>query len=561
MSENKLPNFNKLVRTSTASGIELKTVYKPEDVNKEHYEKEVGDPGCYPYTRGIYPEMYRSRLWQKSFIVSYASPEETNEGFRKNLAKGITGCRVTEDLPSQMGLDPDHPLAWNSMMCGGVSAYAKNVFDIELDGLPLENTTYEMGTGGIIDSIYMYCAVAAKLELAGGNIKNLKGSGIATPIRAKLVYGHPSWPTEIDRRVLTDHLEFTQEFTPRWYPFAPNGVDCNQAGANAVHELAFVFAETMAVLDDFIARGHHIDDYKSMVFALDSDSDFFETIAKYRCARRMWAKITKERYGAKKESTMKLKLGLRTSGASLTKNRPLANTARITLQILESVLAGVNAIDACSLDEAIGLPTNEARQFSLDAHNIIAYEANVPQVVDPLGGSYYLEWLTDKLEEETWKVLKDFEERGGTWACLESGYLSSLLEEDRLKQQHEKAEHTKIVVGLNAFDGDEGPINEAILNNAVKTPTVEERLARIEELKAYRASRDQEALAEGLRNLYLVVKDKTQNCNRAMIDAVKAGATVGEFCGVVRMAYGLEFDFSGLTKAPEHVMEALKDVL
>ena len=265
MNKKELPTYNQLVRDETMSGIYVKPVYTPDDVKDLDYETELANPGTYPFTRGIYPEMYRSRLWQKSFIVSYASPEETNAGFREIMKKGVGGLRVTTDLPAQMGLDPDHPLAWNSLMCGGVNPYAINVYQQILDGLPLENATYEMGTGCIMDSVYMYSAAAANLELHGGTLANLKGSGIANLIRSKLVYGFEAWSTEIERRVLLDHIEFTMASTPKWYPFAPNGVDPNQAGINAVHELGEALGEAMIVLDDLVERGHTIDEYGAMV--------------------------------------------------------------------------------------------------------------------------------------------------------------------------------------------------------------------------------------------------------------------------------------------------------
>lgn len=555
------PDPNQVVRDTTLSGIYVKPLYTPEDMKgQEYYDQNIADPGTYPFTRGIYPVMYRNRLWQKSFIVSYASPEDTNAGFKKLIANGVTGLRLTEDLPSQMGVDPDHPLAWNTMMCGGVYPYAKNVFETVLDGLPLEKATYELGTSGIFDSVYMYSSMAAQIELRGGNLVNMKGSGIADPIRSKLVYGLPSWPTNVERRILMDHIEFSLDNTPKWKPFAPNGVDPNQAGMNAVHELGAALGSAMAVLDDLKERGRTIDDYGAMVFALDSDTDFFETIAKFRCARRMWAKIAKERYGATKNNAMKLKLGTRTSGLSLQRQKPLNNTARVAIQMLSAVLAGVNAIDACSIDEAIGLPSDEARTFSMDTHNIITHECNVPLVTDPLGGSYYLEWLTDKLEEETNAYLKDIEDRGGMYACLESGYFHAVLEEDRLQAQIEKANGTRILVGVNEFQGEGGNINKAVSSNAYRTPTVEQRREWVEGFKKFRDSRDNEKLAECFRQLYLDTRDGA-NVSRAMIEGCKAGMTVGEACGIVRLGYGLEYDFSGMTQMPELVREALKDVM
>lgn len=559
--EKKAVSFdaNALVREETLSGIYVKPVFTPDDSKNRDYENNVADPGVYPFTRGLYPTMYRDRLWQKSFIVSYASPEDTNEGFKNLLKNGVTGLRLTEDLPSQMGLDPDHPLAWNTMMCGGVNPYAKNVFETVLADLPLEAATYELGTSGIFDSVYMYSSMAAQIELRGGNIQNLKGSGIADPIRSKLVYGLLSWPTEIERRILMDHIEFCMENTPKWKPFAPNGVDPNQAGMNAVHELGAALGSAIAVLEDLQKRGHSIDEYGSMVFALDSDSDFFETIAKFRCARRMWAKIAKERFGATTKKAMQLKLGTRTSGLSLQRQKPLNNTSRVTLQMLSAVLGGVNAIDACSIDEAMGLPSDEARTFSMDTHNVIIHEANIPLVADPLGGSYYLEWLTDKLEEETFAYLKDIEERGGMYECLESGYFHAVLEEDRLRAQKEKADGTRLLVGVNAFTTGGGFINKAVGDNAYRTPSVEQRQEWVDGYRNFCASRNADELAQACRRLYLDTKNGA-NVSRAMIDGAKAGMTVGEVCGVIRMAYGLNYDFADMISVPAHIEKALKDV-
>ena len=274
---------------------------------------------------------------------------------------------------------------------------------------------------------------------------------------------------------------------------------------NAVHELGAALGSAIAVLEDLKERGHSIDEYGAMVFALDSDSDFFETIAKFRCARRMWAKIAKERFGATTKKAMQLKLGTRTSGLSLQRQKPLNNTARVTLQMLSAVLGGVNAIDACSIDEAMGLPSDEARTFSMDTHNIIIHEANIPLTADPLGGSYYLEWLTDKLEEETTAYLKDIEEKGGMYQCLESGYFHAVLEEDRLRAQKEKANGTRLIVGVNAFLGEGGSINKAISDNAYRTPSVEQRRQWVKDFRDFCKSRDRGHLASACRRLKCAV--------------------------------------------------------
>ncbi|MDR2006646.1 MAG: acyl-CoA mutase large subunit family protein, partial [Acidaminococcales bacterium] len=353
-------------------------------------------------------------------------------------------------------------------------------------------------------------------------------------------------------------IEFCLKNTPKWKAIAPNGVDPCQGGMNAVHELGEVIAVCSAVIDDLNKKGISIDDYGSMVVALDAESDFFETIAKFRAARKMWAKLAKDKFGAKTKQAMQLKIGIRTSGLSLQMQKPLNNAARVTLQILSCVFGGVNSIDASSMDEAIGLPSYEARMFNLDTQHIITHEANVPLVADPLGGSYYLEWMTDKIEKETNLYLAEIEKRGGIYTCLDSGWLHSIMEEDRLKVQHEKASGKRLIVGVNSFKGEEGPINQQIANCSYKVPSEEMRMDRIEELKKFRAARDPKLLADCARKLYTDTHTGA-NVSRAMIDSGKAGMTIGEVCGIVRLAYGLRYDPMETIDTPDYIKSALKE--
>jgi len=550
-----------LVRDCTQSNIFVKAVYNPDDLKDMDYEKDIADPGQFPYTRGLYPEMFRNKLWLKSFLVSYDTPENTNAAFKQFIAQGMNDLRITTDLTSQAGFDPDHPIAEASMFCGGINAYAINTYERVVKDLPLAGTIYELGSQSVFGSVYSYCLMVGMMEKRGFDLKDLYGSGITDPIRSKLVYGDPSWPTEVERRVTIDQLEFVLENTPRWKPIVPNGVDPCQSGMNAYHELGEVIACAMGILDDFCARGHEVDEFGPMVFALDIESDFFESIAKCRAARRMWARIMKERYHAKKSSTMKLKIGIRTSGMSLTAQKPLNNAARIVLQTLACVFAGVNSIDACSMDEALGLPSSDARSLALDTQHIIAHETNVPLVADPLGGSYYLEWMTNKLEEEAYKFIDEIEQHGGVFKALESGWLNQITEQDRLTVQKEKANGTRIIVGYNAYNkGGDGPINQAVADCAYTVPGKEARQAVVQEFKDFCATRDMDKLADTMRRLYLDTKEG-RNIIRTMVDGVKEGMTVGEACGIVRMGYGLEYDSVSVIDTPEHVKEALKDVL
>jgi len=549
-----------MVRTATQSGIELKPGYGPDDISHLSYEADSGNPGEYPFLRGIYPNMYRDRLWLKSFIVSYATAEETNQAFRQYIANGMTDLRLLCDLPTQAGIDPDHPSAWNSMMCGGVATYALNVYEEMLDSLPLGDAVFELAHAGMSSFIYFYGLLVAMMENKGIDIKQLRGNSINDPIRTKLVYGCPDFPTRVDRRICLDHIEFSIGNTPNWRPVAPNGVDPCQGGMDAVRELGGCLAVATAVMEDLRERGISLDEYGPMVFSLDAESDFFETIAKFRLARKMWAKIAREKFGATTNRAAQLKIGIRTSGLSLTYQKPLNNAARITLQILSCVLGGVNSLDASSMDEAVGLPSPEARIFNLDTQHIITHEANVPLVADPLGGSYYLEWLTSTMEGKVNEYLGEIERQGGIFECLESGWLNKVMESSRLKVQREKAEGKRLIVGVNAFrsEEEEGPINEAIKDVAYKAPTIAMREQRVREVKQFKASRDMARLNPLTTDLFVATREG-RNVQRAVIEAAKAGLTIGECVGVIRLGSGVEYDPFKEIEAPEFVRDVVEE--
>ena len=552
--------FGHMVRTATQSHIELKSHYTPEDCKEISYATDLGDPGEYPFTRGLYPEMYRDRLWLKSFIVSYSTPEDTNAAFKQYIAHGMTDLRLVADLPTQSGIDPDHPFAWNSMMCGGVATYALHVYEKMLKGLPLENVVYELAHSSISNFIYFYSLLVALMENRGLDIAQLRGNSINDPVRAKLVYASPDFPTHIARRVCLDHIEYSVRNTPKWRPFAPNGVDPCQGGMDAVRELGGCLAVATTICLDLIERSISIDDYGAMVFSLDAESDFFETIAKFRAARRLWARIAREKLGARTRKAMQLKIGIRTSGLSLQNQKPLNNTARVTLQILSCILGGVNSLDASSIDEAIGLPSYEARVFNLDTQHIITHEANVPLVADPLGGSYYLEWLTSRLENEVNRYLDEVEARGGIFECLESGWLKDLMEANRLRVQREMAKGTRLIVGVNAFqgEGEEGPINQAIRDVAYKAPSVVLREQKVREVKEFKQNRNQEALKRSLKEIYRATKEG-RNVTRPIIEAVKTGATLGEVTGVIRLSYGIPYDPFEQIDMPPFVRQLVRE--
>jgi methylmalonyl-CoA mutase N-terminal domain/subunit len=546
-------SLGEIIRDATQSFIPLNGFYTPEDVKDLDYERDLSDPGCYPFTRGIYPRMYRDRLWLKTFIVSYSTPEDTNQAFKEYVASGQTGLRLLCDLPTQSGIDPDHPASWNSMMCGGISSCALETYERMLDGLPLANVDYELAHMGMSSVLCFYSYLVAMMENRGIPISTLRGSAINDPFRSKIVYACPDFPTEIDRRITLDLIEFAVRNTPKWKAYAPNGVDPQQSGMVAPQEMAEVLGVATAVYSDLInERKISLDEVGPTVFAMDAESDFFETLCKFRATRRMWAKIAKEKLGATTARAQSLRIGIRTSGLSLQTQKPLNNAARVTLQILSCVLGGVNSLDASSIDEAIGLPSREARLFNLDAQHIITHEANVPLVADPLGGSYYVEWLTSKLEEETNQILREIEANGGMWKCLESGFLRQMIDSSRMRVQAEINENKRLIVGVNAFQGEEGPINKVIENCAYKVPSKQMRLQTIADIKRVRATRDPEKTKAAVMELYNATKEG-RNVVRATIEASKAGVTVGETVGIIRMAYGYGYDPLNQISTPDFI--------
>lgn len=546
-----------MVRGETQGGIPLDDVYRPEDVRDVDYDRDLADPGCCPYTRGIYPKMYRKQLWIKSFIVSYSTPEETNQAFKEYIAAGQTGLRLLADLPIQTGIDPDHPASWNAMMCGGMSSYAIDCYEKALEGLPLENVDYELAHSSISSALFCYALLVAVMERRGHSIASLRGSNINDPFRANIVYGCPDFPTEVARRVCLDLIEFGVRNTPKWKAYAPNGVDPQQSGLLASQEVSQVLGVARAVYRDLISgRGIGLDEVGPTVFSLDAEADLFETVAKFRAARRMWARMAKEELGATSARAMSLRIGIRTSGLALQTQKPLNNAARVTLHVLACVLGGVNSIDASSIDEAIGLPSREARMFNLDMQHIITHEANVPLVADPLGGSYYVEWLTNRIEQDAYAELAEIERRGGMWDCLESGYLRSRIDRSRAKVQEEISAGRRLIVGVNVSPGEEGPINRAIEQTSYRVPSRRTRLKNIAAVRRMKRQRDRSVAVRALKDLYDAAREG-RNVVRPVIEAAKAEVTIGEVVGTVRLAYGYEYDPLGQIATPGIVKQAV----
>jgi methylmalonyl-CoA mutase N-terminal domain/subunit len=550
-------NFGALIRDKTQSNIPVKSVYGPQDTEGLDYKKDLGDPGAFPFTRGIYPEMYRKSLWLKSFIVCYATPEETNRAFKKYIAAGQTGLRVLTDTSTLSGVDPDHPLAKYDIMCNGNPTFALTEYETMLEGISLENIDFESANSTPSGSFFTYVFLVALMENRGYDISKLKGTNINDPIHAFIVYATPEFPPDLAKKINLDLIEFGIKNTPKWHPCTPCGYDMRDAGINSIQEMAFVMGNAVQYYGDVInERGLKFDDFRPMVFSMSSESDFFETIAKFRATRRLWANIAKERLGATNPRNMSCRIGIRTAGNSIYPQKPINNTARITMQILAAVLGGVQSIDPSGIDETFGLPSEESRIFELDIQHIIAHENNVPLVADPLGGSYYVESLTSKLEAEAKSLLEEIDQIGGMWECLKTGWLRQQFDKTTAEIHTEIDECKRLIVGANSFQGEDGDISKTIIDGAYKVPPDEKRFGAIDRVKELRQSRNQKNVQRRLSDLARAVQED-QNVVRPTIEAAKAYATLGEIVGTIRMAKDLSYDPYERISEPEFLSDVM----
>jgi methylmalonyl-CoA mutase N-terminal domain/subunit len=549
--------FGSLIRDATQSDIPVHPFYDPADLEGLDYARDLGNPGEYPFTRGPYKNMYRDRLWVKSFIVCYSVPEETNRAFKKYIEAGQTGLRVLTDTSTLSGVDPDHPLARYDIMCNGNPTFALTEYETMLEGIPLEDIDLESANSTPSGSFFTYVFLVSLMEKLGHNIANLRGTNINDPIHAFVVYGTPEFPYDLARKANLDLVEFGVRHTPRFHPCTPCGYDMRDMGIDTIQEVAFVLGNAIQYYGDAIAhRGVTIDAMRPMVFSMSAESDFFETICKFRAIRRMWARIAKERLGATTPQAMRCRIGIRTAGNSIYPQKPINNTARITLQMLAAVLGGVQSIDPSGIDEPFGLPSEESRIFELDAQHIIAHEANIPLAADPLGGSYYVEWLTNQIEEKATKLLGEIDKRDGMWNCLESGWLQHQFDETTVRIHGEIDKRKRLIIGVNSFEGEDGPMSRLIRENAYKVPPDEKRFGAIDRVKELRKSRDQQKVQEALRGLADAAKSG-HSLVRPAIEAAKTYATVGEMIGAMRIGYGYSYDPYEQVEGPDFLITAV----
>jgi methylmalonyl-CoA mutase N-terminal domain/subunit len=514
---------------TTISGVPIEPLYGPEDLRGFDPAHDLGSPGDFPYTRGIHRDMYRGKLWTMRQFSGFATPEETNRRYLYLLEQGQTGLSVAFDLPTLMGYDADHAMSLGEVGKCGVSICSLEDMETLFRGIPLSDVTVSMTINSPAAVLWaMYLAVAeqqgADWSKLGGTIQN----DILKEYIAQKEYIFPPRPS---MRLVTDTIEFGARHTPRFNPISISGYHIREAGSTAVQELAFTLRDGIEYVDWALERGLAIDDFAPRLsFFFNAHSDFFEEIAKYRAARKIWAYVMRDRYGARSERSTKLRFHAQTAGCSLTWQQPYNNVVRTALQAMSAVLGGAQSLHTNSLDEAYALPSEHAVTLALRTQQVLAYETGVAQTPDPLGGSYFLEKLTLETESAANDYIRRIDEMGGMIAAVEAGFPQSEIASASYRYQREVETGERVIVGVNRFQSDDQPI---------ELLQIDETSARHQEekLNALRTRRDNGRAQKALDALKRAAEG-TENTMPYLLDAVRAYATLGEICDALREVFG-----------------------
>ncbi len=515
--------------TDTLSGIPVYEVYEPDDPTVRDPER-LGRPGEYPFTRGIHPDMYRGRLWTMRQFAGFGAAEDTNRRFHYLLEHGQTGLSVAFDMPTLMGYDSDHPRALGEVGREGVAIDSVEDMEILLKGIPLDRVTTSMTINAPANILLaMYIAVA---ERQGVRCDQLGGTTQTDMLKEFIAQKEWIVPPRPSMRLIQDMLAFGVRELPKWNIISISGYHIREAGSTAVQELAFTLADGIAYVQAGIDAGLNVDAFAPRLsFFFDVHNDFFEEIAKFRAARRMWATVMRERFGAKNPRSWWLRTHAQTAGVSLTAQQPLNNIARVALQALAAVLGGTQSLHTNSMDETYALPTEEAVTVALRTQQILAYESGVAATVDPLGGSYFVEALTDRIEEAAWAYIRRIDDLGGMVTAVETGYPMREIAEASFHFQQQVERKERLIVGVNEFVAPE----ERSIPILKIDPDVERRqVERTRRVRAERNSTQVHRHLDGLRS----AAEGSGNTMEHILECVKAHATVGEICGVLRGVYG-----------------------
>jgi methylmalonyl-CoA mutase N-terminal domain/subunit len=514
----------------TLSGLPVERVYAPEDLAGWRYEERLGYPGEFPFTRGVYPTMYRGRLWTMRMFAGFGRPEDTNRRFKFLLEQGQTGLSTAFDMPSLMGYDADHPRARGEVGREGVSVSTLADMERLFDGIPLGRVSTSMTincTASII--LAMYLAVAERQGVPWTEVDGTIQNDMLKEFSAQKEWICPPEPAV---RIVVDMIEFCMRAVPKFHPVSISGYHIREAGATAVQELAFTLADGIAYVEACVRRGLDVDRFAPRLsFFFDIHSDFFEEIAKLRAARRMWATIMKERFGATDPRAMLLRTHTQTAGVSLTAQQPLNNIARVAIQALAAILGGAQSLHTNSYDETWALPTEEAVTVALRTQQILAEETGVTHTVDPLGGSYFVEALTDRMEAEAWRLIRKIDELGGMIRALDAGFPQQEIADSGYRTQLQEDAGERVVVGVNRYvQPEEKPISYLRLDDALERE-------QVERVQAVKAGRDQAEVARQLRRVADACRSG-DNLMPVLVEAVKAYVSLGEISSVYREVLG-----------------------
>ena len=512
------------------SNQKIERLYTPANIKKTNYKKDIGLPGKYPFTRGIYPTMYRGKVWTMRQFAGLGSADETNKRFKYLLKHGQMGLSVAFDLPTLMGCDSDEPLSAGEVGWCGVAIDTLKDMETLFKGIPLDRVTTSMTINAPAAVLYAMYIVAAMKQ--GVKIKNLGGTIQNDILKEFIAQKEWIYPPEPHLKLITDTIIYSSKYMPKWHPISISGYHIREAGSTAVQELAFTLYNGLTYVEEVIRAGLKIDEFAPRFsFFFNSHNDFFEEIAKFRAARRIWAKEIKKRYKPKKPESYTLKFHTQTAGCSLTARQPYNNIVRVAIQALAGVLGGTQSLHTDSMDETLATPTEKAVTIALRTQQIIAHESGVTNTVDPLGGSYYIESLTDRMEKEVHIYFKKLDEMGGMVAAVKKGFPQKEIQEAAYSYQKEIDKKERIIVGLNDFISEE----EYPLETLNLDPLIEERqIKKLNKIKKVRENRKVLKKLDDLKNK----AEKRKNLMPHIIEAVKVYATVGEICDALKDVYG-----------------------
>ncbi|AMA75454.1 methylmalonyl-CoA mutase [Thermus parvatiensis] len=499
----------------------------------EGYREKLGRPGEYPFTRGIYPRMYLERLWTMRQYAGFSTAEESNARYRYLLSQGQTGLSVAFDLPTQLGLDPDHPMSVGEVGRVGVSIATLEDMQKLFDGIPLDQVSTSMTINApAMMLLALYLLVAEAQGVPWDKVSGTVQNDILKEYFARGTYIYPPGPS---MRLVTDIFEFCAQHVPKWNTISISGYHIREAGATAAQEIAFTLADGKAYVRAALERGLDVDAFAPRLsFFFAAHGDILEEAAKFRAARRLWARIMREEFGAKDPRSWALRFHTQTGGSTLTAQEPLNNVVRTAYQALAAVLGGTQSLHTNAYDEALGLPTEKSALLALRTQQILAYESGVTRAIDPLGGSFYVEHLTDTLEKEAERLIAEIDALGGAVAAVEAGYFSRAIEESAWQFQKEVEEGKRVIVGVNRFYDPHSPLNEPVPVQRID-PELHERRKR--ELAEFKAKRDGQSVRVGLEALRQAAKG-SENLFPHVLEAFRRRATLGEVAGVLREEWG-----------------------